>query len=360
VYQLNPDANNVGVLSFIETLNFADRSWQFEFHNLLVTDDAIKAADGSILAALIIAIIVIVIVTILFVRNRLHSEKQEQAANLLSMVVPDHITKELVSHVRMQDDGKFALDEDTLIARAHRRVALCFIDICDFTAIASVMTPNSAVRFLDEFVTLIDNLVDRHTGVTKIKTIGDAYFAVAGLTAEESRGSASEMELAAIDHEQVTTAVDNLISLIDFCLDVHDTIERHQFATDDVERNNDDNDPDDAEQQRLRVVLNESFNNDDGYLKICVRIGIHWGDIVAGIVGSKQPQYDIWGSVCNHALHMESSAVNGTIQVSQEVYNVLEQSNCLHKYHFEQRRVTMKESGRITTYLLSRVNGRET
>jgi class 3 adenylate cyclase len=72
----------------------------------------------------------------------LQSEKQEQAANLLSMVVPDHVTKELVSHVHLRDDGKFALDEDTLIARAHQRVALCFIDICDFTAIASVMTPN--------------------------------------------------------------------------------------------------------------------------------------------------------------------------------------------------------------------------
>jgi class 3 adenylate cyclase len=58
------------------------------------------------------------------------------------MVVPDHVTKELVAHVHLEDDGKFALDEDTLIARAHRRVALCFIDICDFTAISSVMTPN--------------------------------------------------------------------------------------------------------------------------------------------------------------------------------------------------------------------------
>jgi hypothetical protein len=70
VYQWNQDANNVGLLSFSETLNFADRSWQFEFHNLLGTDDTIKATDGSILAALIIALILVIIVTIIFVRNR--------------------------------------------------------------------------------------------------------------------------------------------------------------------------------------------------------------------------------------------------------------------------------------------------
>lgn len=51
---------------------------------------------------------------------------------------------------------------DTLIARAHRRVSLCFIDICDFTVISSAMSAGSAVRFLDELFALLDELLDKH------------------------------------------------------------------------------------------------------------------------------------------------------------------------------------------------------
>jgi hypothetical protein len=169
VYQWNADAADVGALSFVRNVSFAQRQWQFEFHNVLGASTALKAADGAVLGVLIVAQILTILFTILFIRNRwvsgsvcirlclncvlrLHSEKQERAASLLGMVVPDHVTKELVSHVHLKDDGTFALDEDTLIARAHRRVALCFVDICDFTAIASVMAPNRFVLYVCMYV----------------------------------------------------------------------------------------------------------------------------------------------------------------------------------------------------------------
>jgi class 3 adenylate cyclase len=152
------------------------------------------------------------------------------------------------------------------------------------------------VRFLDEFVTLIDGLVDKHPGVTKIKTIGDAYFAVAGLTADESSsaqrrdGEVEGLELMSLDHTQSATAANNLVSLVDFCLDVHDVVTQHRFTVRNERLAPDAaaSDPRDLEQQRLRRVLGEAFSA-DGHLAISVRVGVHFGDVVAGIVGSKQP-----------------------------------------------------------------------
>jgi hypothetical protein len=99
------------------------------------------------------------------------------------------------------------------------------------------------------------------------------------------------------DAIEMTTAVNNLVSLIDFCLDVHDLIKQHQFSTDFVDRHDSDDSSNDTEQQRLHHVLNESFSN-NGYLKIAVRIGLHWGDVIAGIVGSKQPVCSLLMYVC--------------------------------------------------------------
>jgi hypothetical protein len=66
VYQWNQDADNVGSLSSSDTLNFASRSWQFEFHSWLVTGNDVKTADGVILVALLVAQLVVIVVTVWF------------------------------------------------------------------------------------------------------------------------------------------------------------------------------------------------------------------------------------------------------------------------------------------------------
>jgi adenylate cyclase len=269
--------------------------------------------------------------------------------------VPDHISRELVSHVRVREDGKTVLDGDMLIARAHRRVALCFIDICDFTAISSAMSPNDAVRVLDEFFTLLDNLLDQHSNVIKIKTIGDAYFAVAGL-ASASAGNDS----VSLDNVQMSTASASLVALIEFCLDVQEMIAEHRFRVPEARSVNSVNvEPnslplDDDEQQRSQAIVREVFSA-DGTLKIRVRIGIHCGDVIAGIVGRKQPQYDVWGTACNMASRIESSAINGSIQVSQSVRDALKQNGLEQRYCWKKRRVSLKGIGRTYAYTLSRL-----
>jgi len=341
------------------------------------------------------------------------------------MVVPEHITKELVHHMKIQGDGDSVLEGESLIAHAHRRVALCFVDICDFTIIASMMSPHGAVRFLDEFFTLLDSLLTKHKDIVKIKTIGDAYFAVAGLSAASERGSDSspppslgdfvlgrvprtvkrmrtanttiaaddseQRSAASVDAESIElcsepavvprdattgepatpssssdlrttsildspTAVDNLLALIEFCLDAQYAITTHRFRMPAATRNinlTSAADTMDVEEQRLQAVLSHVFSN-DGHLNIRVRIGVHCGDVVAGVVGKRQPQYDVWGTACNMASRIESSAVNGTIQVSKTVYDILQQNGVAAQYDFKRRRVTLKGIGRVTAYTLSR------
>ena len=200
------------------------------------------------------------------------------------MVVPEHVTKELIAHVRVSG-GRVLLSDSVLIAHAHRRVALCFVDICDFTAILSTMSPHSAVRFLDEFFTLLDGVLDRHAGVSKIKTIGDAYFAAAGLVQTTDATLLSE-------REQEANACAYLVGLIDCCLDMHDAVAARRFWVAEKMKSDtmlsEETDSNDVEKRRLRNVLKQAFT-DDGYLKIRVRIGIHCGDVVAGVVGKKQP-----------------------------------------------------------------------
>jgi class 3 adenylate cyclase len=161
------------------------------------------------------------------------------------------------------------------------------------------MSPNDAVRVLDEFFTLLDNLLDKHNNVIKIKTIGDAYFALAGLV-DASVGNDSG---ASLDNVQMSTASANLVALINFCLDVQEMVAEHRFRVPEARSVNsvDSNTlpPDDEEQQRSQAVVQEVFSA-DGTLKIRVRIGIHCGDVVAGIVGRKQPVSFVECGVVSH------------------------------------------------------------
>jgi class 3 adenylate cyclase len=92
------------------------------------------------------------------------------------------------------------------------------------TCYSSAMSPDSTVRVLDEFFTLLDDLSERHNNVIKIKTIGDAYFAVAGLT---SAGAGDDS--VSLDNVQMSTASANLVALIEFCLDVQEMVGDHRF-----------------------------------------------------------------------------------------------------------------------------------
>lgn len=157
--------------------------------------------------------------------------------------------------------------------------------------------------------------------MVKIKTIGDAYFAVAGLTddtlppkataaADAKRGSLSSVDdddnddidaatpltrQTAQGSEQMSSTVRNLLSLLEFCFEAQECVAQHRFHVPEaaeifatMHASSDDTHMHDRERERSQSVLRDAFTA-DGCLKIRIRIGVHCGDVVAGVVGKKQP-----------------------------------------------------------------------
>ena len=186
-----------------------------------------------------------------------------------------------------------------IIADKYDDASILFADIAGYTKRASDTTPTELVRFLDTLYTDLDALVDRH-GLEKIKTSGDSYMVVSGVPQPRS------------DHVQ---------ALAGLALDMADAVA-------------------DMKDPQGRAVP--------------LRIGLAAGPVVAGVVGSRKFFYDVWGDAVNVASRMESTDVEGRIQVPQSVYERLKDD-----YVFEERGdIDIKGKGLMHTwYLVGRRNG---
>jgi len=182
---------------------------------------------------------------------------------------------------------------ETTIAEYFPEVTVLFADIVGFTALSAVMNPIDLVELLNKIFSRFDLLCDRH-GLEKIKTIGDAYMVVGGLPCPRA------------DHAE---------AIAQMALDMQTEIAR--------------------------------FNaNNRKYFSI--RVGIHSGPVVAGVIGIKKFIYDLWGDTVNLASRMESHGLSWRIQVSETTYKLLE-----HKYLFQERGIIdVKGKGGMRTYLL--------
>lgn len=177
-----------------------------------------------------------------------------------------------------------------ILADDFAHVTVLFADIVGFTEISAKLRPPKLVELLNEVFSIFDNLVAKH-GVEKIKTIGDAYMVVAGLPAQ----------------------CDNHISKI----------------------------------ANLALDMQQAIFEFEAY-PLSIRIGIHTGPVVAGVIGIRKIAYDLWGDTVNLASRMESQGLAGQIQVSDRVYEALQD-----KYVFEERgRIQVKGKGEMTTYIL--------
>ncbi|MGE2730840.1 adenylate/guanylate cyclase domain-containing protein [Mycolicibacterium vaccae] len=190
----------------------------------------------------------------------------------------------------------------TVIADKYDDASILFADIAGYTERAAGIPPGELVRFLDRLYTDLDQLVDRH-GLEKIKTTGDAYMVVSGVP---------------------TPRDDHLEALAALALDI-------TVAVADLK------DP----QQRA----------------VPLRIGMAAGPVVAGVVGAKKFFYDVWGDAVNVASRMESTDIEGRIQVPENVYLRLR-----HAFVLEERGlVDVKGKGLMHTwYLTGRRNGQVT
>lgn len=182
---------------------------------------------------------------------------------------------------------------ETIIADRYPSVTVIFADIVDFTRLSTLLTPKDLVAKLNQVFSRFDKLVDIY-GLEKIKTIGDAYMVACGLP--EPRA----------DHVKIAA---------EFALRMQDELKH-------------------IEDEKGGV-----FN---------IRIGIHSGPAVAGVIGTRKFAYDVWGDTVNTASRMESHGLPGEIQVSEDTYQLLKDT-----FTFEERGdMEIKGKGRMHTYLL--------
>jgi len=181
----------------------------------------------------------------------------------------------------------------TIIADKYDDASILFADIAGYTKRASDTTPTDLVTFLDRLYTDLDLLVDQH-GLEKVKTSGDSYMVVAGVP-EPRPDHAEALACLALD---MAAAVADL------------------------------KDP-----QGRAVPL---------------RIGLASGPVVAGVVGARKFFYDVWGDAVNVASRMETTDVEGRIQVPEDVYERLN-----HAFVLEERgEVDIKGKGLMRTWYL--------
>lgn len=188
---------------------------------------------------------------------------------------------------------------DFAIVDAVQEATVLFADIVGFTRIASTLAPGRTVALLSEVFSDFDHLAER-LGVEKIKTIGDAFMAVSGVPVPQSNHAALCAEMAL---------------------------------------------------QMLDIIDNFNRRND---LRWSVRIGIHTGPVVAGIIGFRKFAYDLWGDTVNIANRLESLGETGIPQVSASTAERI-----ASRYLLEQRGlIELKNRGEIMAYrLLGRAAG---
>jgi len=184
-------------------------------------------------------------------------------------------------------------------ARRFPSVSIMFTDFKDFTRLSEILTPEQLVKEIDHCYRRFDEITEKY-GLEKIKTMGDAYICAGGLPS-----------MNFTHPEDVVSAA----------LDIRDFMEAYR---------------------------QEKTANNEPYFHI--RIGVHTGPVVAGIVGSRKFAYDIWGDTVNIAARMESSGETGKVNISGSTWQMIKD-----KFRCDYRgKIEAKNKGAVDMYFAER------
>ncbi|QQL49925.1 adenylate/guanylate cyclase domain-containing protein [Mucilaginibacter ginkgonis] len=212
-------------------------------------------------------------------RTRELNQSLERSDSLLKNILPADIAEELKTSGGSE-------------ARLFDEVTVLFTDFVNFTTISEWLSPKELVNELHYCFKAFDEIMSRY-GIEKIKTIGDAYLAVAGLPNPDSKHASNAINAA---------------------------IEVAAFIS-----------------KRKQQLGDKTFD---------VRIGVHSGSVVAGIVGVKKFAYDIWGDTVNTAARMEQNSEPGKINVSEKTYALVKDT-----FSFTYRgEIAAKNKGNLKMY----------
>ncbi len=217
-------------------------------------------------------------------KNRELSEQKEKSDKLLLNILPYEIAEQL--------KNKGVVD-----AKTYRKVSVLFTDFKGFTKISEKLSPQEIIKELGVFFAKFDEIIGGHF-IEKIKTIGDAYMCVGGLPLRNK-----------------SNPIDTVLA----------GLEMQAFAN---------------EYNKRKVAEGKEPWN--------LRIGIHTGRVVAGVIGKKKFAYDIWGDTVNTASRMESAGEIGKVNISGDTYeHIKDYFDCEYRGKIE-----AKNKGQIEMYFV--------
>lgn len=219
-------------------------------------------------------------------KNKIIEEEKKRSDDLLLNILPEEVMNELKAHGKTQ-------------ARNYHKATVLFADIRDFTGISEQLSPDELIEALDDYFEAFDKVIERF-GIEKIKTIGDAYVCAGGVP---------------------TKSEDNPHLVVEAALDFIKEINKKK-----------------------------AIRSSAGKMSFEFRIGIHTGQLVAGVIGIRKFAYDIWGDTVNMAARMQQHGEPGKINISGVTYELVKNRfACVYRGKIE-----AKNKGEIDMYFVEK------
>ena len=264
--------------------------------DLLTADQALKAATiqrqkivnyaAGITGGLLLLVIVGFYNRYRYVRktNQIIKNERDRSKELLLNILPEETAREL-------ETSGFAK------TRYYESVTVLFTDFKGFSTIAGNLSPQALVAELNDYFGKFDEIVEQY-GLEKIKTIGDAYMCAGGIPIANDTHPLNAVRAALA-----------------------------------------------MQAYMAKQIKDRQSRGEQGWE---LRIGIHTGPIVAGVVGKKKYAYDIWGDTVNIASRMESSGEPGKVNISSSTYNLVKTHyQCLYR-----GKISAKNIGEVDMYFI--------